>query len=231
MERTLSRLVALALIALSFTARGAVVGVYDFNVVGNAVQFTATPDPAYGTYATLGAFGAGSGTKVTGSTTPGYGGANGYAIAGNYNNSPSTYISFTITPQNVSAFALSTIGFQVRQVETGAKALTTFNAAIYDSANTLVYSSSPQTLPAASTVWSAANFTFTGATLTPDSTYTVRMWALGGSPSSLMYIDDLEVNAGLTPVPEPVNLALVLFSLGGGGFCAIRRFMHRKKIR
>jgi hypothetical protein len=226
MKRIVQLLVAFGACALASSANATVILTYEFD--GNT-----TPTPT--TYASGGSTLLQNNVSAAVQASGGQSG--GYLKTGNYNgyNTPPAsgdrYWGFTITPTAGYNVSVNTISAYL-QVNGGS--LSSMYAAIYPSG--AVNGSTPLGLSSTVTVsglttFTSRSFTFnTPVALSAGTTYEVRFFGAGspGLPSDFLNFDQLTVDASASPVPEPVNIALVLFALGGTGVYAGRRWLRRK---
>ena len=77
------------------------------------------------------------------------------------------------------------------------------------------------------------SFSYAPADLTSANGFTIRLygWSTAGNAADgFLNLDNVVVNGDLTPVPEPVNVALALFGVGAVGWTASRRWHQARRI-
>jgi hypothetical protein len=219
MKRIVQLLVAVVACCLAPIASAVVILDYPFN------NDVATPVPNPSTYAS-GTAPANFGVSV--STASGT-----YLETKSYNgytsptpSSQSTYWSITVTPTAAYNVQLTSVNVVLQNSPTK---LSSIYAAVYLGGATA--GSTPLFGAAISGVSAGSqSFTFSGALLSANTAYEIRFFGNGSSgfQSEALNFDSMQINGTENAVPEPVNIALALFALGGTGVYAGRCWLRRK---
>jgi hypothetical protein len=233
MKRVVQLLAAVAAYGFVISAHAALdLGTYNFNGgTGNEGAFTSG---SYGYLVTMGTAPSGSGSGVaTSYQTSGGVSGSGYLRTGNYNISPTpTYWSFQITPN--TSITLGSLSASLWRNSIGNYNLQTLSFGVFQASATGVASPisfGSFTVTSLSTTPTAMTASFNPVPLTANTPYEIRFWISGsgaGSPAGDINFDDLRVDVTGASVPEPVNIALIVFALGGTGVYAGRRWLRRK---
>jgi hypothetical protein len=233
MKRTF-QLLAIIACAFAFGADAAVLSFGTYNFESGSTAATA-PSSGGGVTASsalgLGVFGGViSSVTATYPTTGGFSG--GYADTENYNN-VGKYIGFVVTPAGSSgSTAFSSLEI-VGAVKVGGPAFTALNWGIFSGSgqSAVQIAGSSLAYSSLSTAWPAnrSAMSFGNVTMNNGQAYELRFWITGGALTTTLDFDSLTVqSASASPVPEPVNIALCLFALGGASVVAGRRWRNRK---
>jgi PEP-CTERM motif len=223
-------LATLAIVSLALSARAATVGWNMDNVDTSATSVppsSGVPVPNL-SVSDLTRANAGAAALVSASSSSsGYTGASGLnnvqgaAAPGTLNLDTSSYFTFTLTPSGGNQVTVTGLSFGSRSTSSGPTAL-----AIYSSLDNYTIAIGTAASPNDSS-WNLYDPTLTPVTSATDTALTFRIYASGGSSaaSGNWRLDDITLDYGVSPVPEPGTL--LLLGLGAGLLGAVQRFRRK----
>ena len=198
-------------------ANAAVIAGYNFGTGAGTLAPTASdPNVVASSFAT-----SGTGSFVTGNPGNGFQGRGTYSGVTGAGSLANDFFSFTVTPNVSGGLSLSSLTFDVQG---GGAEATGFD----------VRSSVTGTFVIASgtvgTGWTSVTpIDLTGAAFQGLSSITFQIYGTDSSAGNTrdLRVDNVTLN-GTAVVPEPVNVALVIFGIAMTGTVAGRRFLARK---
>lgn len=205
--------VALLGLGVTLTSQGALFsGTYTFSTGNNDV-------PAASSAITFGAF------TTTGVTADTWSSATQQYGASGWGTTFGNYVSFILTPSPaVSGYSLTTLGFDVTAITKMLAGAGNGEWEIWNSGGTSAAASGTFALPdngTTSHVDASVNFAF-------DNAITIRFYGLASNAGkdSDMAFDNVLVG-GVSPVPEPVDVALGIFA----GTFAVGGLVRHQRVR
>lgn len=208
--------VLVALVGFVDGAEAALIGVYNFTAGPTAVPTAA--------HATFGAF---SRVGLTAGTPSGMFGSLAFSESGL---NTAQYVQFTVAPASGYQATLASLAFSFASgPATGGGqhgGPDNLQMRIFDSGNLGTALAISPTLTGAR---AKNSFSYDPTDLTSANGFTIRIygWSSGNNSDEYLNLDNVEVNGGITPVPEPVNVALALFGVVAVGCTAVRRWRQR----
>lgn len=216
MKRIVQLLAVAAVSIASFAAPAAVIGTYDF------ATESSVPSAANATFTSF------ARQNVNAATSAGTFTSSAWTTTTSQNTSE--YVSFTIQPASGYELNLQSLSFSVfrsgnsQGTSSGSGPLNGL-VEVFDGA----ISKGTATFTPGTT---AATVSFNFTDFTSQGTVTFRFYGWNAKDTSgTLTFDDVALSgtvSELNPVPEPVNIALIAFALGGTGIYAGRRWLRRK---
>ena len=142
------------------------------------------------------------------------------------------YVQFTVAPASGYQVTLSSLAFTYASeaANNGGQhgGPDNLQMRIFDSSDLGSALATSSTLTGARALTS---FAYDPADLSSANGFTIRIygWSTSGNSDGFLNLDNVEVNGGLTPVPEPTNVALALFGLLAVGCTAGRRWQQARR--